>query len=98
MGSFYKHRGLRLAALLALGLFMSVDGAAQKKAKAQPKKDAPPPATDVSKLRDEYINATKDYKASLQKLLELYKGSVKKVEQKHEQMQKLFAQGLVSKL
>lgn len=83
--------------MLALVLLMSVDGAAQK-AKPQPKKAAPPPATDLSKLRDEYINATKDYKESLKKLLELYKGSVKKVEQKHEQMQKLFAQGLVSKL
>jgi hypothetical protein len=97
MGSF-QHRCLRLAALLALVLFMSINGAAQKKAKPQPKKDAAPPATDLSKLRDDYISATKNYKASLQKLLDLYKGSVKKVQQKHEQMQKLFAQGLVSKL
>lgn len=79
-------------------LFVSMTCAAQKKSKPQPKKDAPPPATDLSKLRDDYIKATKDYKESLQKLLALYKGSVKKVEQKHEQMQKLFAQGLVSKL
>ena len=79
-------------------LLVSTTGLAQKKAKSQPKKDTTTPATELSKLRDEYIKATKDYKESLQKLLELYQRSVKKVEQKHEQMQKLFAQGLVSKL
>lgn len=55
------------------------------------------PATQLSKLRDEYIKATKDYKASLQKLLALYQDSVRKAEQRHEQMQKLLAAGLISK-
>lgn len=84
--------------MLALVLCITVTCAAQKKAKPQPQKDATPSATDLSKLRDDYIKATKDYKESLKKLLDLYKGSVKKAEQKHEQMQKLFADGLVSKL
>jgi outer membrane efflux protein len=84
--------------LVTLLLFVSVTCAAQKKAKPQPKKEeTPPAATQLPKLRDEYIKATKDYKASLQKLLALYQGSVKKVEQRHEQMQKLLAEGLVSK-
>lgn len=84
--------------MVALVLCITVTCAAQKKAKPQPKKEDTTPATQLAKLRDEYIKATKDYKESLQKLLTLYQNSVKKVEQKHEQMQRLFVQGLVSKL
>ena len=59
--------------------------------------DQPPTETQLAKLRDEYINATKDYKASLQKLLSLYRDNVKKAEDRQEQMQKLLAQGLISR-
>jgi hypothetical protein len=83
---------------LWIALVMSVAGevcAQQKKPKS---KSAPtPPVTELSKLRDEYIKATKDYKASLQKLMALYQESAKKASDRHEQMQKLFAQGLISK-
>src|SRR6266576_6083515 len=73
-------------------------------ATAQRKKTPPPPAKtpaaqsgdELSKLHDEYIKATKDYKASLQKLLALYQSSVKKAEQKRDQTQTLFAAGLIS--
>lgn len=68
---------------------------AQKKLKTQ--KAKPEPQTEVSKLRDQYISATKEYKASLQKLLTLYEDSVKKAEQRHEKSAKLFADGLISK-
>ena len=59
--------------------------------------ETPAPETNLAKLRDEYIKATKDYQASLQKLLGLYQDSVKKAEQRLQQMQKLLADGLISK-
>ena len=74
-------------------------------AQAQRKKTPRPPARkapaasgdELSKLHDEYIKATKEYKASLQKLLALYQESVKKAEQKRDQTQQLFAAGLISR-
>lgn len=70
----------------------------QKKAssrKTKPKETAA--VTEVSRLREEYIKATKEYKASLQKLLALYQASVKKAEDKRDQSQKLLSEGLISK-
>ena len=70
----------------------------QKKSKTQKPKTAPAPAqSEVSKLRDQYVSATKEYKTSLQRLLALYEESVKKAEQRHEKTEKLFADGLISK-
>jgi len=59
-----------------------------------------PPAqagNELSKLRDEYIKATKEYKASLERLLVLYQNSARKAEQRAAQSQKLLADGLISK-
>lgn len=75
-------------------------------AQAQRKKTARPPAKtapgqqvdELSRLHDEYIKATKDYKESLQKLLALYQDSVKKAEQKRDQTQKLFDAGLIARV
>jgi hypothetical protein len=79
---------------------VSANGFGQKKRpKASPAKPIPPaaePQTDLTKLRDEYVKATKDYKASLQRLLALYESSRKKAEDKRDQVRKLFADGLVS--
>ena len=88
----------RAALILTLITGAAIGASAQKKKTApKPKPAAAPTATDLAKLRDEYIKASKDYKASLQRLLELYKAELKKVEDRQEQMQKLLAQGLVSK-
>jgi len=71
----------------------------QKKHKATP---APPkPAaeetqSELAKLRDEYVKTTKEYKASLQRLLTLYEDSLKKAQDKLDQPRKLFADGLMS--
>jgi len=88
----------RGAVLAALIISVSIMAEAQKKkTSARTKPAADQSANELSRLRDEYIKSTKDYKASLQKLLTLYQASVKKAEQHHEQMQKLLAQGLVSR-
>ena len=105
----FKDRGLGRARLLVLsvlllcGLVLPIYS--QKKSGSQKESAAkkaavvetPAPATNLAKLHDEYIKATKDYKTSLQKLLGMYQDSVKKAEQRHEQLQKLLADGLISK-
>lgn len=72
-----------------------MDVSAQRKAKPKP---APPKqASELEKLRDEYVKATHDYKASLEKLLAIYEGNVKKAEEKVETSKKLLAEGLIAK-
>src|SRR5438067_6264890 len=87
------------AVIIALVLMLSpADSVAQKKKPARQAKTVPAESTgDLTKLRDEYIKATKDYKASLQKLLTLYQDSVRKAEERVNQSEKLLADGLISK-
>ena len=73
-------------------------------AHAQRKRSAPPTKTDqakaneqLAKIRDEYIQATKDYKASLEKLLTIYQGNEQAAEKRLAQARLLFTQGLVAK-
>ena len=79
-------------------LFPETSAAAQRK---RPVKPAPKPTTqpadELSKLRDSYINATKEYKASLQKLLALYAASARRAEQRLAQSNELYQAGLLSK-
>ncbi len=83
--------------VLGLGLVFLAPAYSQKKSTVKKPAVAETPAANLAKLRDEYIKATKDYKASLQKLLSMYQESAKKTEKRHEQMQKLLAEGLISK-
>ncbi|HXT62926.1 MAG TPA: TolC family protein [Pyrinomonadaceae bacterium] len=88
-----KHLWLMMAMVISCGISVS----AQKKSPAKSKKPATTPVqSELAQLRDRYIATTKEYKASLQKLLTLYEDSLKKAEQRHENSQKLFDQGLIS--
>jgi hypothetical protein len=69
-------------------------------ASAQTKQSAKKPAkaTDpLSRLRDDYIKATKEYKASLEKLQAIYQTNVRKAEERLTQSKTLFSEGLISK-
>ena len=80
--------------LLVLSL-VAIDAVAQRKPK---KKTAPAESkSELTKLRDDYVKATKDYKASLEKLLAIYEESVRKAEDKVELSKKLLAEGLIAK-
>src|SRR5262249_46851319 len=86
-----------LSSMIVIGILCTAPVSAQKKS-TQPRKPSKPPAqTELQQLRDRYVATTKEYKASLQKLLTLYQDSLKKAEQRHENSQKLFEQGLLSK-
>ena len=93
----------RVTAFVFLALAMtSASTTAQKK---RPVKAAAKPAqksvvkapTELEKLRAEYINLTKDYKASLEKLLPLYEKELHRVEERAAKDQELFKQGLIAR-
>jgi hypothetical protein len=83
--------------LILLSILCAAPAGAQKKSTAQAKKAGPPPKSELEQLRDRYIATTKEYKESLQKLLRLYEDSLNKATQRHENSQKLFEAGLLSK-
>src|SRR5882757_8350481 len=91
-------KNLFLACVVVLVLCGSAPAQRKKTSRPPAKTPAVQPVDELSKLHDEYIKATKDYKASLQKLLALYQESVKKAEQKRDQTQKLFAAGLIARV
>ena len=83
-------------------LFFAIPSPAQKKQNPKattkaPAKTAAKPANELDKLRDEFINATKEYKASLEKLIPLYEKNLHTAEEKAGHSKELFAQGLISK-
>ena len=78
--------------LLLVLAVVSIDVVAQRRTK---KKPAPAPPSELSKLREEFIKATNEYKASLGKLLPFHENEVKRAEEKLEVSKKLLAEGLV---
>jgi hypothetical protein len=80
-----------LLILVSLFLCQPVSGQKQKRKKAEPQ------VNELARLRDEYVKATKDVKASLQKLLAIYEDNVKEAEEKLATAKKLFSEGLLSK-
>ena len=52
----------------------------------------------MAQLQEEYIKATREYKTSLAKLLAIHERNVTRAEEKLAQSQKLYAEGLISKI
>lgn len=94
--SFLKHgiwsQSLALLVTLALLSVSVVTAQAQNRKTKQTK-----PPNELARLREEFINATKEYKANLAKLLVIYERNVTKAEEKLVQSQKLFAEGVISR-
>jgi hypothetical protein len=84
----------RAVLLLCLCLIIFTPGIAQRKKRLPP----PPPPTGLAKLREDFIKATRDYKASLDKLIASYQKSVVRAEARLAQSKALFDQGLISKV
>ena len=87
-------RRIRGVVLVLLSLFLCHSAIAQRK---KAKKHEPPPVNELARLRDEYVKATKDFKASLEKLLVIYEENVKEAEEKLATAKKLLSEGLLSK-
>ena len=73
---------------------LSIPAAAQRKTT---KKTSPAPQNELARLHEEFVKATNDYKASLEKLVAIYEGNVKKAEEKLDLSKKLLAEGLIAK-
>lgn len=85
------------ACLIVFTLAPHSVSAQQKSKKKTAAVKAPAPVNELTKLRDEYIKLTNEYKSSLEKLITIYETNVKKAEEKHEQTKKLLDEGLISK-
>ncbi|MGZ5436252.1 MAG: TolC family protein [Pyrinomonadaceae bacterium] len=84
------------AALLALFCFPTIV-AQSNKTKSQTNVKRPAASSELEQLRKQYIETTKEYKASLEKLIDLYKASVKKAEVRRDKSKELFKEGLISR-
>jgi len=82
--------------LLTLTLLICAGNISAQK-KSTKKKTAPAPVSELAKLREQYVQATNEYKASIQKLIPLYEAEVKRAEDKLAVSQKLHAEGLIPK-
>jgi len=91
----YRKRILLWAWVCVAALTLCVDVSAQRRTKKRPAPAQPP--SELSKLREEYVKATNEYKASLGKLLPYYENDVKKAEENLEKSKKLLAEGLIPK-
>jgi hypothetical protein len=76
-----------------LSIALCVDVAAQRKTKKKPAPAKPP--SELTKLREEYIKATNEYKASLGKLIPFYENNVKRAEADLEKSKKLIAKAQI---
>ena len=89
-----ERKRVRLGVWLVVAVIVfSINVSAQRKTKKKPAPTAA--ATELSKLREEYVKATNEYKASLGKLIPFYESDVKRAEEKLEQSKKLLAEGLI---
>ena len=89
-------RAVCLLLLIGLITTSAVGGAQTRRSKQAIKKGATA-ANQLSKLREEFIKATKEYQASLGKLLAIYERNVSKAEERLAQTKTLYSEGLISK-
>ena len=107
-GMRFGRRVVRAALVLALALSLGVapsEARQKSRAKARGKKaeaasqpkTTKGPATEVARLRAQFVQATKDYKSSLEQLLPFYEAGVKRADERLAKTKELYAQGLVAR-
>ncbi len=92
-----KQATVILFSLLLVFLASSDLSAQKKKAARKPSSPKAKPISKLATLREEFIQATKDYKAQLEKLRTSYEKSVAASEDRLQQANQLYEQGLISK-
>jgi hypothetical protein len=87
---------IRIAVLacLILVIIAPPSPSAQRKTK---KKPAPAQVTESTKLREEFVKLTNEYKTGLGRLIAIYETNVTKAEEKLELSRKLLEEGLISR-
>src|SRR5215208_1260360 len=71
--------------------------ARRKKATAAQSKAEAPPVNEVARLREQLVQATKEYKASLEQLIKHYEANVKRAGERLDKTRELYKEGLISK-
>ncbi|MFN2493518.1 MAG: TolC family protein [Pyrinomonadaceae bacterium] len=83
--------------LLFLALSLPSEGSAQKRIPSRtPKSNKNKPVDELSKLREEFVNATREYKGHLEKLGASYEKDVRQAEDVRNKAKEVFEQGLIS--
>jgi hypothetical protein len=90
-------RNTTCAGLLTLSILLCAGDVWAQKRSSKKKPPIPPPVNELTRLREEFIKATNEYKTSLEKLLTFYEADVKKAEEKLSVSKKLLAEGLIAK-
>lgn len=86
---------ITLLACLIVFAIASSSASAQRKSKKKPQPARP--VSELTKLRDEYVKLTNEYKTSLEKLIAIYETNVTRAEAKRDQAKKLLDEGLISR-
>ena len=86
---------IALSACLLVFTIALQSASAQNKRKPAAK---PVPVDELTKLRNDFVKSTNEYKSSLGKLIAIYENNVKKAEDKLAQSKKLLDEGLISKV
>lgn len=86
-----------LVAALLFAFCLPTTFAQSKRAKPQTNAKRATATSELDQLRKQYIETTKEYKASLERLLDLYKASLKKAEARRDKSKELFRDGLISR-
>ncbi len=95
MSCLFNFIRIALAAFLLVIVVASPPALAQRKSKK--KAVTPAPVNELLKLRDEFVKTTNEYKASLEKLTQIYENNVARAEEKLAQSKKLLDEGLIAK-
>src|SRR6185369_3307538 len=90
-----KRKSVAVVVWIVMIAVLAIDVSAQRKTKKKPVAPAPP--SELEKLREEFVKATNEYKASLEKLVAIYEGNVTKAEEKVTQAKQLLAEGLIAR-
>jgi hypothetical protein len=92
-------RKIFITTFLTFAVFIigaGADAQTRKAPKPGPKQEARP-ATPLSQARADLIKATTEYKASLEKLIEMYEKNMQDANEKQARKKELFAAGIISK-
>lgn len=89
---------IKTCGIVVLLFLMAFPAVAQKKKSKKPApRSTPAQVSELSKLRDEYVKATQEYKGNLEKLLAIYQSNVTRAEERLASSRKLHEEGLISK-
>lgn len=86
-----------LSSFLTLTLLVCAVNVSAQKRTTKKKPTTPPKVSELTKLREEFVKATNEYKASLEKLIVYDEAEVKRAEEKLAVSEKLLAEGLIPK-